>query len=208
MHPPILDKRNQQRACLRGQFRLRQQRRYRRLIRATANRRLGADDTDFARFRDRCRRFCRGLHHAENRQIVLALEHVQRGGAHRAAGNHDRLEVKTAQKRDILPRIAHDGLHRTPAVRHAPRVAKVNDILARQQPDHLAHRRQTAHAGVEHADWSCIHAFTSKTKNGQARPARFKIRKLAKGYCITNPSLRVGKPAARRAAAAACPSGD
>ena len=82
------------------------------------------------------------LDHAEHRQVELDAQHVERDGAHRVAGDDERLHAALGEHARAAARVAHDRLGRARAVRDARRVAEVDDALVRERVAERAHHRR------------------------------------------------------------------
>ena len=62
-----------------------------------------------------------------------------------------------AQKADVLPCIAQQGLPGAPAVGHPGGIAEVNEILMGKQLPQSPDSRQAAEARIKNADGSIVH---------------------------------------------------
>ena len=127
------------------------------LISTGANRRFRCNDAHLFRPGHQQRPPTGRLHHAHNGQVIFPLQRIQRGGRHRAAGNHNGFQVKGPEKTHVLPGIFQNGLIRPTTVRHPGGISKINQLLLGQNPAQRLHRRQSAQTGVKHTNRSCIH---------------------------------------------------
>src|SRR5207249_2345715 len=68
------------------------------------------------------------------------------------AGDYHGFDVLPYQKLRVFAGEAHDGAGRFGAVRHARRVAEIDEVLMRKHAVDLPHHRQAADARIKNAD--------------------------------------------------------
>ena len=165
----ILHQRHEQRAGAGGQRHIRVFRPDHPVIGPGADGGGGGDNADPSVFCHLRRSLGGGEHHAEDGQVGLGPQVVQRDGGHGAAGDDNGLQVKAAQEVDILHGIATDDLPGAGAVGHPSGVAEVDDVFVGQQCRQTAHGGQAAEAGIKHADRAVIHEITSSVRQRSGR---------------------------------------
>ena len=104
-----------------------------------------------------------GLDHADDGNVELLVEGVERGGGRAVAGDDERLHVVLEQHVGDLERVFQHLVARLGAVGEPAGVAEVDDALVGQQVDERAQHREPSEPGVEHAD---------RTRGHDAPPSR------------------------------------
>ena len=127
------------------------------LVRARRDRPHGADHTDAPGVRRGHGSAEPGLDHADHGHREVVLERLE--ACSRGAVARDDYEPGAAIDEQLadLQRVLQDLVARLRPVREPAGVAEVHDGLVREQVDERAQHRQTAEAGVEHADRTRVH---------------------------------------------------
>ncbi len=96
--------------------------------------------------------------HADDGNGELPLEVGQRRRSRRVARGDDELDPLSLEVARDLGREATDLVERTRPVREPRAVPEVHEVLVRERDEALVEDGQAAHAGVEHADRTRVHA--------------------------------------------------
>ena len=172
VHAAVLHERHKQRARLREQLQAAVGMVQITLISPRTDGRGRADDAHFAAQRLRHRAAACRLDRADDRDIVLPLEQIERHGRNRVARDDNRLQVELAQEGHVLSGVFDDNVSAAGAVGHAAGIPEVDDVLLRHERVQAAHRGQPAQAGVEHADRTVIHRAPPAPARSAGRAAR------------------------------------
>ena len=113
-----------------------------------------------------------GLDDADHRHVQLFAQRAERVRRRRVAGDDDALHALIAQKAGDLAAVAPHGVGTLRAVRHARRVAEVDDALVRKLAHDFVRDRQPADARVEDADRRGRSSSPLERRVTDGRPAR------------------------------------
>ena len=151
--PAFLHQRNQQRTRFADDADLRPDRVDRLRIGSGGDRCLRRDHADPAVFRRlACDARTRVDHADHGHSFRLFLHDIDRVRRRRIAGDHDRLDFLSFKKADDLSCVSLNRRLRFVPVRHARGVAEIDDFFHRKVPHDLPRHRQSAEAGIKHAD--------------------------------------------------------
>ena len=177
--PSFLDERNEQRTGARRDAHVGIERANRSLVRARLDRAHGADHADVPAARRGDRGARARLDDADHRHVHLLAQHGERVRRGRVARDDDALHALVAQEAGDLAAVPANGVGTLRTVRHARRVAEVDDALVRELANDFVRDRQSADARIEHADRRGIrhHHLNAAVTSGAIRPIRGSIAK-------------------------------
>ena len=147
----FLHQRDEERTCLSGDLYFRIDRLYVPGINAAGDGSLRADHADPSVGGRSRRRPGSRPDHSDHGDVRLLFQFVQRIGAGRIAGHHDRFHPLRIQKTDNLTGVAQDRLLRFTPVRQPGGISKINDSLPRRLTHDLSRHRQPPYSGVKDA---------------------------------------------------------